>query len=160
MCFEDTFWRGAELTTVLRVGDVFHPVDDFSVFLFLNGDVSHCSCRGCAVPVFFAGSEPNHVARANLFDWSAFALRPAAAGCDDKRLTKRMGMPCRARARFEGDACALHKCGIRRLKERINSNDAGEPFGWPLHGGLRAASSNFHDVSIPHRLIMRCAASG
>ena len=58
---------------------------------------------------------------------SAFALRPAAAGRDDESLPERMRVPCSARARLEGDAGALHKCRIRRLKQRIDSYRASEP---------------------------------
>jgi hypothetical protein len=74
----------------LPVGDVFESVDGFVVKLFLDGDVAHRRGGSSAVPVFFVGREPDHVAGADFFDGTAFALSPAAAGGDDERLTERI----------------------------------------------------------------------
>jgi hypothetical protein len=42
------------------------------------------------VPVLFGGREPDHVTGADLLDWSAFALHPAASGGDNESLSERM----------------------------------------------------------------------
>ena len=47
--------REASSRQILGVGDVFEPVDDFAVELFLNGDVGHGGSWRGAVPVLFAG---------------------------------------------------------------------------------------------------------
>ena len=93
---------------VLFVADLFHPVDDLAVELFLNGDVRHGRGRRGAMPVLLAGREPDHIAGPDLLDRSALALSPAAAGRHDQGLTERMRMPCGPRARLEGDAGALN----------------------------------------------------
>src|SRR4051812_8937105 len=81
------------LATVLFVADVLEPVDRLAVERFLDGDVRHCRCRRCTVPVFFSGLEPDHVARANLLDSPALALDAPEASRDHERLAERMGMP-------------------------------------------------------------------
>jgi hypothetical protein len=79
------------------------------------------------MPVLLAGREPDHVARPDLLDGSAFALDPAAAGSDDESLTERMRVPCRPRAWLEGHAGALNECRVGRLKEWIDSDGTREP---------------------------------
>jgi hypothetical protein len=101
---------------VLFVTDVLHPIDNLSVFLFLNGDVRHGRRRCCAVPMLLSGREPNDISGPDLLDRAAPSLRPAAAGRDDESLTERMRVPCRPRARLKGYAGALNKCRIGRLK--------------------------------------------
>src|SRR5262245_8016535 len=56
---------------VLFVADLFHPIGDLAVEPFLNGDVRHRARGRGAVPVLFAGREPDHVARPNLLDGPA-----------------------------------------------------------------------------------------
>jgi hypothetical protein len=83
---------------ILLVADLFQPVNDFSVELFLNGDVGH-GCGWCGpMPVFLARREPDHIPWADLLDWTTPALCAAAARGDDEGLTERMrGLrsPCR-----------------------------------------------------------------
>jgi hypothetical protein len=79
------------LALVLFVGDLFHPIHDLSVLLFLNCDVGHGRGWSGTVPVLLGGREPDHVAGADLLDWSAFALSPAASGGDNESLSERMG---------------------------------------------------------------------
>src|ERR1700683_698631 len=105
---------------VLFVADLFHPVDNLTVLLFLNGDVRHGRGGRGPMPVLLARREPDHVTRPDLLDGSAPTLGPAAASRDDESLTERMGMPRSPRTRLEGDAGALHKCRIGRLKKRID----------------------------------------
>jgi hypothetical protein len=64
---------------VLLVAHFFHPIDRLVVELFLNGGVGHGRRGSCAMPVFFAGREPNDIAGVDFFDRSALALGPAAA---------------------------------------------------------------------------------
>ena len=90
------------------VADLFHPVDDLPVELFLNGDVRHGRGRRGPMPVLLAGREPDHVTRPDLLDRAAPALNPAAASRDDESLTERMRVPCGPRARLEGYAGALN----------------------------------------------------
>src|ERR1035438_6030966 len=125
---------------VLVVADVLHPVNNLPIELFLNREMCHGGRRRGAVPVLFAGSEPDHVTRTNLLNGPAFPLSPATSRCNDKRLTERMGVPRSSRPRFESDACALNQRRVRRLKERIDTYGTGEPIGRSLDRGLRAYS--------------------
>jgi hypothetical protein len=68
---------------------------------FLDGDMSHCGRRRGAVPVLVARRAPYYIACANLDDWFAPALRPAAAGCHDQDLASWVAMPCGSRTWFE-----------------------------------------------------------
>src|SRR6266404_3813715 len=129
---------------VLLVADVFHPLNHFSVQSLLNGDMRHRRRRTCAMPVFFARRKPDHIARSNFFDRSAFALRPTKARRDDQRLTERMRMPGSAGTRFERDARATNTCRIRRLEQRINAHTAGKPISRSLARRLRSGSFYFH----------------
>jgi hypothetical protein len=119
--------RGLLAGSVLLVTYVFEPIHNFSVELFLDGDMGDGGCESGPVPVFFARGKPDHIAGTDLLDWRALALSPAAAGSDDQRLAERVGMPCGSRARLEGDTCTLNKGGIRRLEEWIDPYCAGEP---------------------------------
>src|SRR5437660_1123433 len=94
------------LDVVLRVVDVFHPVNDLTVECFRNRDVRHRCGRRRAVPVFFAWREPDDITRSDLLDRPALALRKAAAGRHDQCLSEGMGVPGRARAGLERDAGA------------------------------------------------------
>ena len=110
------FLFGSWSLVVLLFTDVFHPVDNFTVELFLNGDVSHGrGCRG-TMPMLLARREPDHITRPNFLDGSSPALCAAAAGRDDEGLTERVRMPCSPRARLESYAGTLHECRIGRLK--------------------------------------------
>ena len=51
----------------------------------------------------FAGREADNVSRPYLLNGAAVALRASAAGGDDKRLPKRMGVPSGVSARLERD---------------------------------------------------------
>src|SRR6266567_1663763 len=83
----------AQSALVLLVTDLFHPVDNLPVELFLNGDVRHSRGRRRAVPVLLARRNPDHVPWTDLFDGAAPALRAAAASRDEESLTERMRMP-------------------------------------------------------------------
>ena len=98
------------------IAHLFHPVDNLTVELFLNGDVRHGRGRRGPVPVLLARREPDHITRPDLLDWSARALDSAAASHDDEDLTERMRLPCRPRAWLESYAGTLNKCRIGCLK--------------------------------------------
>src|SRR2546422_7354908 len=88
--------------TVLFVADLFHPVDNLPVELFLNGDVRHGRGWRSPMPVLLAGREPDHIAGPDLLDRPAFALSPSAARRNDKSLTEGMRVPCSPRPWLEG----------------------------------------------------------
>src|SRR3954468_21339615 len=48
---------------ILVVGYMLHPIHDFSVKLFLYGNVSHGRGRVGAMPMLFTGRKPNDIAR-------------------------------------------------------------------------------------------------
>src|ERR1051325_5533838 len=98
--------------------------------------MGHGGCWRGAVPMFFAGREPNNVARTNFFDGATFALRPADARSDDDGLTERMGVPRGAGARLECDHGGGGTRGGVWLEKRIDAHCAGEPIGWAFCGGL------------------------
>ena len=68
------------------------------------------------MPMLFTRRELNHIARTDFFNRAAFALHPAAAENHNERLTKRMRVPCGARARLERDAGADRAGGRDGLK--------------------------------------------
>jgi hypothetical protein len=117
---------------VLRVADVFQPVDDLAVKRFRNRNVCHrCGWRR-AVPMLLARREPDDVPRPDLLDRPALALRNAAAGRDNQCLPQRMRVPGRARAGLERDAGAADARRIGCLEHRVDADRAGEPFRRPL----------------------------
>src|SRR6266480_2638911 len=111
---------------------MFHPVDDFTVERFLNGDVCHgCGGRG-AMPMLLVRRKPNNITWPDFLDRTSCTLCASAPGCDDQRLTERMGVPRSASTRFEGDTCATNTCRFWCLEQRINANYAGKPISWPF----------------------------
>jgi hypothetical protein len=86
---------------VLFVADLFNPVDNLTVELFLNGEVRYRDRQRSPVPVFLAGREPDHVTGMDSLDRGSPALCPAATGRDNESLAERMRMPCRPRTRLK-----------------------------------------------------------
>jgi len=115
--YEATCWA-ADLreALVLIFTDVFHPVDNLTIELFLDGNVRHGRCWRGTVPMFLIWRKPDDVTRSNFFDRAAPALRAAATGSNDQSLAQRMRMPCSPRTRLERYAGALNKRGIGGLK--------------------------------------------
>jgi hypothetical protein len=91
---------------VLFVADLFHPVDDLAVELFLNGNMRHGRGRRGTMPMLLAWREPDHIAGMDLLNGTALALHPPATGRDNQGLAERMGMPRCSSTRLERDACA------------------------------------------------------
>ena len=91
---------------ILVVADLFHPFDDLTVEIFLNGDMRHGGGWRRAMPMLFARWEPDHITGMNLFNRTALALNPPATGYDNQGLTERVGVPCCSSAGLEGDTGA------------------------------------------------------
>lgn len=136
---------------ILFFADLFQPVDNFAVALFLNSDMRHSGGRRSPMPVLLAGREPDHITGTDLLDRTSPTLCQAATGRDDERLTERMRVPCGTCARFEGNAGALNKGRIGRLKERIDPHGTSEPVRRSLGRRLRANSFDVHVASILQR---------
>ena len=62
------------------VADVLHPVHDFAIQRFLNGDMRHRHCWRRFMPVLLVGWKPDHVARADFLYLTAPTLAGAKAG--------------------------------------------------------------------------------
>jgi len=105
-----------ELLPVLVVADLFHPVDNFPVESLLNRDVRHRHSRACAVPMLLSRLEPDDIAGPDFFDQAGPSLDQANTGCNEQRLPKRMRMPRRSGAGFEGDARTPSTRWIGRLE--------------------------------------------
>ena len=74
------------MTLVLFVTDLFHPVGNLAIELFLNGDMGH-SCGRCgAVPVLFIRWDPNHITRTNFIYRATPALYYTATSSHDQDL--------------------------------------------------------------------------
>jgi hypothetical protein len=119
-------------STVLFVADLFHPLDDFTFELFLNGDMRHGCAWRSAMPMLLAGRKPDHIAGPDFLDRATPTLRPPESGCDNQRLTEWMRMPGGAGTWLERDACATNTCRFGCLEQRINANCAGKPLSWPF----------------------------
>src|SRR5437764_10616756 len=78
---------------ILLVADLFHPLDSLTVEGLLDRDVGHRRGGRRPVPMLLTRREPDHVAGPDLLDRPTPALRPAAAGRHDQRLTERVGVP-------------------------------------------------------------------
>jgi hypothetical protein len=102
--------------SVLFFADVFHPIDDLAIALFLDGDVRHARRRGAPMPVLLAGSNPDHITEPDLLDRSACALNPTPASNDDESLAERMRMPRGSRSRLEGYTGTLNTRRVGCLK--------------------------------------------
>jgi hypothetical protein len=119
---------------VLFITDLFHPYNDFTVELFLNGDMCHGRGRRGTMPMLFLRRVPDHIAWSYVHFWTAFTLHPSTPGCDDHGLPKRVGVPCRPSARLACHASAKDTPRSRCLEERINPHVAGK-IGCPFVEG-------------------------
>ncbi len=55
----------------MLVADLFHPLDGFTVEMFLNGDMRHTrGCRG-SMPVFLTRRDPDNITLPDFFDLTA-----------------------------------------------------------------------------------------
>src|SRR5881396_2161809 len=140
---------------ILFVANLFHPLYDFSIERFLNGDVRHRGRRRSAVPMLLVRRKPDNITRSDFFDRSAPTLRPSKPERDDQRLTERMRMPGGASTRLKHHARAANTCRSKSrrgefgcLEQRINPNRAGEPISWSFRGSLRTRSFYLHLTNV------------
>src|ERR1700722_8237789 len=144
-------WRNGRSALVLLVADLFHPLHRLAVERLLDGDVGHGGGGRGAMPMFLARREDHDVARTNLLDRAAFALRPAAAHRDDEDLTERVRMPGGARSRLERDRVAGPARGSGYWKQRIDADHSGEIFRRPLGRWARTRSLDVHPLLLMWR---------
>src|SRR4030088_1259178 len=71
---------------VLLVADLFHPVDDLAVEMFLNGSMGHGRGWRGTMPVLHIGRNPHRVARPDFVDRAAPLLHQAHTRGDDQHL--------------------------------------------------------------------------
>jgi hypothetical protein len=64
----------------LLVADVLHPIDDFTVEFFLDGDVGHGRGRARAVPVLLPRRKPNDITRMNVKSLTLLETDPILLG--------------------------------------------------------------------------------
>jgi hypothetical protein len=148
----------SQSSSILFGGDVLEPIHELACGALLYGYVGHGRSWRSTVPVLFAGREPDHISRMNLFNRAAFALYPSAARGNDQRLAQRVRVPGGPRSRLERNAGCGHKCRVGSLKKRVDPHGSTEPVCRTLAGGLRACAMNLHNVIlVPTR---RCPGSG
>src|ERR1700722_8866101 len=111
---------------------------------FLHGDVHHHRGRPSAVPMLFAGRNPDHVAGADFAHLATPGLHPAAAGHDTKRLAERMGVPMGAGPRLEAHPAGTDARPRRGFDDRVLPNPAGERVSWPAARRRGATGMNVH----------------
>src|SRR2546430_12599133 len=109
---------------LLLVADLFHPVHDLAIEVFLNGEVRHGGGWRGAVPMLLTGRDPDHVTGPDLLDRPSPALRAAAAGGHDQGLAQRGGVPCPPGARAERHTCAGPPGPIGGLDQKGATSDA------------------------------------
>jgi len=134
--------------SILFVGYLLHPVDRLAVEFLRDCDVGHGCTGRSTMPMLLTWSKPNHIPGANLFNGSAYTLRPSAARRHDERLTEWMSVPCRASTRLKRDNGSSDTCGIGSLKWLIDAYCACEPIRWAFIGWLRTVAFDFHTRSI------------
>src|SRR5207237_4656948 len=135
-------------SAILLITDVFHPIDDFAVERFLNGNVRHRRRRRRTVLMFFFRLKPDHIAWPDFLYRAAPALNPPKAGHDDQRLTKWMCMPGGAGTRLERDARATNTCRFGGLEQRVNTNCAGKILRRTFAGILGTRSFYLHGLNV------------
>src|SRR3954469_18681064 len=145
-CMNVLAFRSVSASFVLLVGYVFQPVDRLAIELLLHGDVRHRGGRRRAMPVLFTRRKPDDVTRSDLLDRSTPALGASGTGGDDQRLPERMRVPRGARAGLERHGRAGGASRSRSLKQRIDTDSAGEPFTRTLSGRLRTNAFDFHET--------------
>src|SRR5262245_25121224 len=126
---------------------MLHPISALSIERFLDSDVCHRRIRRATVPVFLSRLEPDDVAGMAFLDGSAPTLNPSASRGYDERLSKRVAVPGGSRPRFEGDGIAGRPRRPVHREQRLNTNDAGEPFRSTLSRRLRADPLDVHHSS-------------
>src|SRR5260221_1016043 len=78
---------------VLFVADLFHPVDDLAVELFLNGNMRHGRGSRGTMPMLLAWREPDHIAGVDLLNGTALPLDPTPTARAHQVPAERIGLP-------------------------------------------------------------------
>src|SRR6266478_1621247 len=105
--------QNANSFEVLLVADPLQPLHDLAVaVVFLDRDMRHRGCRGCAMPMLVTRRAPDDIAGPDLLLGFAPALRPADTGDHDQCLAARMCVPVASRARLERDQPSRDATGI------------------------------------------------
>src|SRR4051794_36414088 len=95
------------------------------------------------MPVFLIRRNPDGIASLDLADRPALRLHASDAGDDMQGLSKRMGVPRRARAGLEAHAARAN--ARRRLDDRVLPRYAGERFLRLTARRYRAARFDVHE---------------
>src|SRR5579872_1306606 len=96
------------------------------------------------MPMLFARRDPDDVAWPDLQYRTAFGLEASDAIDDVKRLTERMGVPIRSRARLEGHATGANPRWRRCIDNRILPDRAGKAIFRRAAGRPRAGLMKVH----------------
>src|SRR5690348_15817576 len=100
------------------------------------------------MPMLLARRNEDDIARLDLADRAALGLHPANA-CDHvERLTERMAMPRRPRARLEADTAGDDAHRRLRRDDRILPDGAGKAFARCPTSRARAREMDVHDSSV------------
>src|SRR6266853_806152 len=91
-----------------RLPNLFHPLHDLAVEMFLNGEVRDRGAGRGAVPMLLTGRNPDHVTGPNLLDRPSPALRAPSAGRHDQGLAQRVRVPGHPGAGLKRDTGAGH----------------------------------------------------
>src|SRR4029077_14209840 len=88
--------------------------------------------------------KPDDIARPDLLDRPALALRPTKAGDNNQSLTKGMRMPCGASTGSKRHVRATDTCRFSRFEQRIDAHSSCEPISGSFNGTLGTESFDFH----------------
>jgi hypothetical protein len=123
---------------VLFVADLFHPVHDLAVELFLNGDMSHGGGQCSTMPMLFTRREPDHIDGTDLLNRFSLALDPVATGGDNQCLPQRMRVPRGSSAGFKCDRGSGYPSRLVWLEQGFDARRAREPVTriFPSHTSL------------------------
>src|SRR6185312_647423 len=110
---------GSGFSRVLRVRHRLQPGDVLAPLGFLHGNMFERVLSGRSVPVFFTRRNPDRVAGTDFAYRAARGLHTTDARRHKKCLSKRMGMPGRARARLEANPGGSDTRRIGCLDDRV-----------------------------------------
>lgn len=130
LTFFETLW------TVLLVANLFHPLDNLAVELFLKRNVRHF-CRGSStMPVLYAGRNPDDIAFVDLLNLSTLFLHPASTGGYSQGLAERMRVPRSPRTQFKTNSCSSNTRWLDYGQKRFDAHDSGKVLRRSLTGLL------------------------
>ena len=80
------------------------------------------------MPVLLTRSNPEDIARPDLFHRASVSLSPATTSGHNQRLPEGMRVPCGSGTGLKCNARSLNPSRLRALQQWINSYRASEPF--------------------------------